>query len=245
MFIIPMVGKSSRFFNEGYSVPKYKLIVGEHSVFEHSVQSFKRYFLTDKFLFLVRADYDAASFVREKAQNMGIIDYSIVVFTEETEGQADTVGKGLLAAQDFYSRHEPVYIFNIDTFRPDFRKSDKVCDGYLEVFRGEGQHWSFVLPGSNNTVLKTTEKERISDLCSDGLYFFATASLFLEAFGHGQSLNLKAKGEYYIAPLYNILISRGLKVIYETIRANEVVFCGTPTEYELIKNNYANSASIM
>ena len=237
MFVIPMVGKSSRFFKEGYSEPKYKLLINETSVFEHSVRSFESYFLTDKFLFLVRSDYDAAAFVEKSAQEMGISDFSVVVFSEETLGQADTVYQGLSRAKEFYPADEPIYIFNIDTFRPNFKKSSKSSGhGYLEVFKGEGTHWSFALPGEHGKVLKTTEKDRISDLCSNGLYYFNSSETFNSAFEHSVREDLKAKGEFYIAPLYNYLIAQDLTVSYELIPASEIVFCGTPDEYKSILN---------
>jgi len=235
MFIIPMVGKSSRFFKEGYSEPKYKLLINGISVFEHSVRSFERYFSSDKFLFLVRSDYESSDFVEQKAKEMGILNFAIVEFSEETEGQADTVYKGLARAESFATSNEPLYIFNIDTFRPNFEKSSKsVDDGYLEVFHGEGTHWSFALPGQNGQVLKTTEKDRISNLCSNGLYYFKSSAIFNKAFENSVLKGLKAKGEFYIAPLYNFLIENGLKVSYELVPASKIIFCGTPAEYQSI-----------
>lgn len=235
MFVIPMVGKSSRFFKEGYTEPKFKLLVSGITVFEHAVRSFEKYFSTDKFLFLVRSDYDAAGFVDQKVREMGISDFSIVVFSEETQGQADTVYQGLARARDFFSADEPLYIFNIDTFRPGFEKSPRSADaGYLEVFEGEGTHWSFALPGKDGAVLRTAEKDRISDLCSNGLYYFRSSKIFNGAFEQGVKENLKSKGEFYIAPLYNFLIENGLAVSYELVPTSEIVFCGTPDEYRSI-----------
>ena len=238
-----MVGKSSRFFKEGYSEPKYKLLINEISAFEHSVRSFEQYFLTDKFLFLVRSDYDAAAFVQESAKRMGILDFSIIVFSQETQGQADTVYQGLAQAKSFFPIDEPIYIFNIDTFRLGFKKSSKIVDdGYLEVFKGEGSHWSFALPGKDGKVLKTAEKDRISDLCSNGLYYFKSGTIFNKAFEHSVKEGLKAKGEFYIAPLYNFLIKNGLTVSYELIPISKIIFCGTPEEYKNICNNITNDS---
>lgn len=230
-----MVGKSSRFFKEGYDQPKYKLSIGRQSVFEKSVRSFEKYFATDKFLFLVRSDFDAEEYVAQCAKVFGIRDFSIVVFNEETQGQADTVYQGLARAEGFFRQDEPLYIFNIDTFRPGFTKSPKSDHaGYLEVFKGEGTHWSFALPGENETVLKTAEKNRISDLCSNGLYYFKSQFLFNSSFEHSIREDLKEKGEFYIAPLYNRLIQNGEMVSYELIPTSDIVFCGTPEEYKAI-----------
>ncbi|MDR6714703.1 hypothetical protein J2W83_004339 [Pseudomonas hunanensis] len=230
MIVIPMVGKSSRFFNAGYKRPKYELVVNGESVFARATKSFERYFDTEHFRFLVRSDYQAKEFVEESVKRLGIKDYSIIVFSEETLGQADTVYQGLKDISDAVS----IYIFNIDTFRPDFVMPEWVsaCDGYLEVFKHHGTHWSFVEPGQHGSVVRTTEKDRISDLCSDGLYYFKNKLEFDQIFELALRSNDTAKGEYYIAPLYNAMIKEGKCIKYDLIELNQVIFCGTPDEYE-------------
>ena len=42
MIIIPMLGRSSRFFNVGYDKPKYELPLGDETVFSSSVRSFHK-----------------------------------------------------------------------------------------------------------------------------------------------------------------------------------------------------------
>jgi hypothetical protein len=41
-----------------------------------------------------------------------------------------------------------------------------------------------------------------------------------------------------VAPLYNHLIGRGLRIGWRLIEPSEVVFCGTPCEYETLLNDY-------
>ena len=41
MILIPMMGKSSRFYNAGYKVPKFMLPVGKSNLFKETVLSFK------------------------------------------------------------------------------------------------------------------------------------------------------------------------------------------------------------
>ena len=225
-----MVGLSSRFFKAGYTVPKYQLLIDEISVFFRVVDSFRAYFETDKFLFLCRPEYLTEAFVHNELERLGLLKYEIKIFDNETRGQAETV---YLGTKDI-ELEEQVYIFNIDTFRPGFLKPDIIssCDGYLEVFDGEGDHWSFVLPGKNYEVQRTTEKERISNLCSDGLYYFRSLQDFRLAFEAALSSNTTVRGEYYIAPLYNYLIQNQRRILYKQINPNEVVFCGTPDEYK-------------
>ena len=226
-----MVGRSSRFFNEGYALPKYQLDLNGHSVFYHAVNSFRGYFKTDFFLFVIRSDFDSMNFINNEILKLGIHAFQIVVLDFETDGQAHTCYEGIMQSKK--SDDEDLYIFNIDTFRPDFVKPqlEKKCDGFLEVFLGDGDGWSFIEPGENYSVLRTTEKDRISDFCSDGLYFFNRLSLFNSAYLEARASGSTVKGEYYVAPLYNNLIKNGLNVCYQLIDSSQVIFCGTPNEY--------------
>lgn len=231
LFVIPMAGLSSRFFKVGFTVPKYMLPLDDQSMFEWSVSSFKRYFDTDHFLFILRDVYNTPQFVRQQIKQMGIRHYQLVILQDETRGQADTVWLGL--QQSTYQND--LVIFNIDSRRHDYIKPAWLgdCDGYLEVFKGEGDHWSFAQPvdESSTQVRCTTEKERISDLCSNGLYHFKSRELFERAFDDAVTHNQLIKGELYVAPLYNHLIEQDLDVRFDCIGTAQTDFCGTPDEY--------------
>lgn len=179
---------------------------------------------------MVRPDNFAQSFVENAVQKLGIRNYEIFSLDGDTRGQAETAYLALRSHGDDF----PITVFNIDTIRYDYRKPDFLseCDGYLEVFRGEGEHWSFVEPGLGASVIRTTEKDRISDLCSDGLYYFKSQQQFCSIFEQAIAANEQVKGEFYIAPLYNRLIDEGGVVKYEVIGPEQIDFCGTPDEYE-------------
>lgn len=236
MFVIPMAGLSSRFFKAGYEVPKYQLDMGGKTVFARSLESFKTYFETDLFVIILRDVYDTKAFVEREMQNLGIKNYQLCVLDGETEGQAETVYLGIQDA----SNDEELYIFNIDTFRHGFKKPEFAteCDGYLEVFKGEGDHWSFVGIDENDRVVRTTEKERISDLCSNGLYYFRKAGEFKALFERTKSEKLYVKGELYIAPMYNLMLEQGADIRYDLIELSQIDFCGTPDEYVALKEKY-------
>lgn len=238
MIVIPMAGMSSRFFKAGYTKPKYMLEAHGQTLFDHSVKSFQAYFSTLPFLFIVRDVYETETFVKKQAQKLGIKEFYIVVLDKETKGQAETVTLGLeLLEQQHPDYQGPITVFNIDTFRPNFKfpEVSHRGDGYLEVFRGSGDNWSFALPEKEGStkVIKTAEKNPISDLCSTGLYHFNRKQAYLDAY---QAYVAKPqqeweKGELYIAPLYNLLIEKGLEVHYHLIDRSEVIFCGVPQEY--------------
>jgi len=170
MFVIPMAGLSSRFFDAGYQEPKYMLKAGDKTLFDLSLSSFKTYFESDSFLFIVLKDYNTPHFVRLQAEKLGIRDFKVVVLEHSTSGQAETVAIGLEKVPK--KINDPIYIFNIDTFRPSFSKP-KLCisaDGYLETFIGAGSNWSNIEPMENSSdqVLRTAEKQEISEYCCTG-----------------------------------------------------------------------------
>jgi len=237
MIIIPMAGLSSRFFKAGYSQPKYMLEAHGKTLFDHSVNSFKEYFTSEKFLFIVRSVFDTEAFVTKSITALGILDYKIIVLDQDTRGQAETVKLAL----DEIQYHGAITIFNIDTFRPNFKfpNLEKLGSGYLEVFKGEGDNWSFVKPLNDNStkVILTTEKNPISNLCCTGLYHFSSVKEYFDAY---DDYLLKPesdweKSELYVAPLYNYLIKKNCDIHYNLIDKSSVVFCGVPEEYDEYK----------
>ena len=236
MIVIPMAGQSRRFIKAGYDRPKYMLPISETSLFAVSVASFSHYFSSHAFLFIYRDIAGTDAFVRTEATRLGITEAHFVLLDAPTAGQAETVALGIKRA--CVAPSEAITVFNIDTIRPNFRfpttNHAMECDGYLEVFRGSGSNWSFVGADAADLgrVTRTTEKEPISDLCSTGLYHFAEARFFSEAYAEARSAHDTIREEYYIAPLYNRLIARGLEIRYNIIAREDVVFSGVPAEYE-------------
>lgn len=237
-----MAGLSTRFKKAGFLKPKYMLEAHGNTLFYHSLNSFKAYFKSESFLFIALDLNDSRSFIQEECLKLGIENYQTVILEQPTRGQAETVNLALSIAN--VSDDESILIFNIDTFRPgyqfpsefDFKKSD----GYLETFVGSGKNWSNIVPLSSNerTVKYTAEKREISEFCCTGLYYFSKSKYFKDAFLKFSKLDLEKVDaqEYYIAPMYNILIENGLTINYSVIPKEDVIFCGIPDEYKEFLN---------
>lgn len=234
-----MAGLSSRFFKAGFKKPKYMLPLGETFVFNEAIKSFKIYFSTDLFLFIIRDEKEVLDFVSNRCKELGVLNYEIAVIDFDTRGQADTVNEGLGIINKHLSNEE-VYIFNIDSIRLNFKKPSfsflKNISGFLEVFEGEGNHWSFVDPVDLEIVNKTTEKIRISNLCSNGLYYFNTVLEFKQCFRKMELEN--DYNELFVAPMYNFLIQEKKIVKYIKVDARDTLFAGTPKEYKALRKVY-------
>lgn len=246
VIIIPMAGLSSRFTAAGFTLPKYMLYIKDKSLFNLSVSSFSKYFANTQFVFIARDIFDTHRFIQSECKLMGIKDFKIVILKEPTRGQAETIMKGIESAH--INPKEKILIFNIDTIRPNFTlpENTESWDGYLECFIGCGANWSYAKTedGTDKTkVIETAEKKEISSFCSTGIYYFRETASFINAYN--QSLEYNALGdikEFYVAPLYNQLISKGKNIHVNIINKEEVIFCGVPQEYEeyLEKNVKSN-----
>jgi len=241
MIVLPMAGLSQRFVKAGYALPKYMLKAGADSIFMHVLRSFQNYFAVETFLFICRNEADTPSFIQAECKKLGIQNIQIVTLGHTTRGQAETVALGL--QQMNTNLGASMTIFNIDTIRAGFKYPPtnilSSIDGYLEVFKGKGDNWSFARThsASDATVVETAEKHRISDLCSTGLYDFRHASDFMDTL-HEDSEKPQsewAAPELYVAPLYNNLIQRGKKILAVEIPADQLIPCGIPEEYEAFK----------
>jgi hypothetical protein len=232
-----MVGRSSRFTAAGYTAPKYMLPLGGRPTFDFAVAGFRRFFSDTIFLFIVRDVAGTPAFVVERCRAIGIRRVRCAVLKAPTRGQAETVHLGI--DEVGVGAEEPITIFNIDTFRPNFTYPEATADGYLEVFVGSGTNWSFVGPDPTRPggARRTTEKDPISDLCCTGLYHFGRRVLFDQAYTAELDRFSGSTGELYVAPIYNHLIASGADIRYSVIPSSEVVFCGVPAEYELLLGN--------
>jgi hypothetical protein len=231
VIVIPMAGRSQRFFDAGYARPKYELDLEGRSVFAHAVASFEASFRARPFRFIAQAEAEA--FVRREAAALGVADFEVVALPGPTAGQAETVELGTRGWEGALT------IFNIDTFRPGFAFPGApldAADGWLEVFRGSGANWSYVRPAAEGPwALETAEKKPISDLCCTGLYHFARAADFRRALAAERARPQAA--ELYVAPLYNHLIAEGARIGWRLVERDAVVFCGTPAEYEGLRSS--------
>lgn len=239
MIVIPMAGTSRRFLDAGYENAKFMLPLWDGYVFDYAVSSFADQFSDTEILFIYRQTRSQKEFLESRVRALGIKHAHLCALEELTAGQAETVEVGIDRAE--LAPETPLTIFNIDTFRLPWVRPPGIpgkADGWLEVFRGEGDNWSFVRPADEpGLAAETTEKVPISDLCCTGLYHFATADLFKEALA--EERRNPSSPELYIAPIYNHLIERGHRIGYGVIESDAVLFCGVPNEYEELQKRAA------
>lgn len=235
MIIFPMAGLSSRFTKAGYEQPKWMLPLADRPLLDWSLLSFASYFNQEQFLIVFLDRPGVGAFVERRVGELKIANPILVPLNAPTAGQAETVHLGLDRAG--LPGSQDITIFNIDTIRPGYSHSPLLerSDGWLECFKGDGDHWSFVKQknGSLNEAAEVVEKKRISDNCCTGIYWFKSADAFERAY-RVEERSPKA-AELFVAPLYQRLIEDGLHVSFDVIPEKEIFFSGTPAEYEHAK----------
>lgn len=238
MIVIPMMGLSNRFRSAGYNCPKYMLEIDDESMFSWALKSFEFYFSCEDFLFVLPDNKQIEEFLSREIRRLKIGNSICCFLREPTKGQADSVLQGIEYCKKNLSNSvdldQDLIIFNADAHRRFFRKTSFGSDsaGYLEVFEGRGDRWSFISTRDDSVVEYVTEKRRISNLCCNGLYSFNSCRFYVEMARAYNDVVAAEYGEAYVAPLYNFIIEKGYIINYKRVPANKMMDFGTPGEYE-------------
>ena len=230
--VITMAGLGSRFKKAGFKVPKYRIKTHGKTLFEWSMESLEGYKAADNsYIFIVRKEDDSAAFIKSTCKKMDIHNITVVEINALTDGQATTA----MLAAPFWNKTSELMIYNIDTYveAGQMNTSKTAGEGFIPCFHAPGDHWSFVKLDHAGKAVEVREKERISDNCTLGAYYFKTCQLYEELYNEYYSSNEKLeKGEKYVAPLYNYLISKGGDVRISIVDFDKVHVLGTPEELE-------------
>ncbi len=231
-YIIPMAGRGSRFSSAGYLVPKWRIEASGKTLLEWSIDSLPLD-ICNAIVFIALKDdaikYDLNKLIHQKYGLM-VNKIYIHLIDSVTRGQAETA----LMARPYLDESLPIGIFNIDTkfhsttLRSKLLRSD--VDGVLGSFESVEPRFSYAKLDDQGFVESTAEKVVISSNALTGFYGFSKGlDFFNVAMDQINSGNYIAN-EYYIAPLYNQLISKEKKFIIDL--ADSVDILGTPLELE-------------
>nr|MBQ8253014.1 glycosyltransferase family 2 protein [Lachnospiraceae bacterium] len=236
--LITMAGLGSRFRKVGYTVPKYQIEAHGKTLFEWSMESLKG-FQNDEndYIFVVRKEDESEEFIRNTCEKIGIRNVKVIGIDYLTDGQATTA----MLAKDVWDPQSALMIYNIDTYVEAYEmKEEQIAgDGFIPCFHADGDHWSFAKLDESGKVVEVREKVRISDNCTLGAYYFKTCQLYEDLYNEYYTGDEKLeKGEKYVAPLYNYLISKGGDVRISIVDYDRVHVLGTPEELNYFLENY-------
>jgi NDP-sugar pyrophosphorylase family protein len=263
--IVPMAGRGSRFQvvsdqNSEYKKPKPLINVKGEPMVSWAIKSLPFVNLpgrtattdfvveTKDLTFIALQEHETNHQVTEVLKKTFSPDINVVLIPEVTRGAAETV----LAAEKYITPDEDLIITDSDHFFDGSNLytmiRDKEADvaGIIPVFQPPDAEpkWSFTLFDKDQTVLAVGEKD--AELAAKGAsanigaYYFTKGKVFVDEAKAMVSANdmygPAEKAEFYIAPMYQRLINKGMKVKAAIIP--EVWGLGTPKDLEYFLANY-------
>ena len=111
----------------------------------------------------------------------------------------------LIANSDQFIEYEPQNFLTI--------KNLSDVDSIVFTFNAVHPKWSFVKTNSRGFVTEVAEKKPISNIATCGIYWYRKGSDFVKYAERMIDNNVRVNGEFYIAPVYNELISDGKTLV--------------------------------
>lgn len=225
--LLPIAGKAQRFIDAGYTMPKALILAKNKHVIDWAMDSVDT--RDCNLIFLVRVDH-VYNFSIDKIlkQKFGD-DITIIKLSKVTRGALETC----TLAREHIDNDLPLIIYTPDVhFGPVFNPNNisNDSDGFLLTFTANSPDHSYSEYGEDGIVTNVVEKEVISKEANVGLYHFKTGKMFLKYADEMIQNEILVKNEFYIAPMYNLMIRDGLKITAANTEKMHVL--GTPHQFE-------------
>ena len=225
--VIPMAGEGSRFAKEGFHLPKPLIPVDGRTMIECAVETLG---INGSYHFMVREEhkdqYDLDGLLQSVCSNCNIIEVESL-----TNGPAETA----LLAKPYINNNSPLIIANCDQVLnwswPEFIMMMGQADGGILTYEDDDPKSSYI-EVEDGLVIRTEEKEVISNDATVGIYYFARGSDYVKYAERMIEKNIRAKNEFYVSLVYNEMIEDGLKILPYDVTDN-VWLIGTPRDLQL------------
>jgi len=229
-----MAGHGSRFLVSGYLDPKPLIPVHGIPMIELVIKNLTPN-VPHRFIFICQRDHVRTYSLEEKF-NVWAPSSLIIEIDGVTEGAACTV----LKAKSFINNDSPLMIANSDQFINininNYLRilSEEELDGLIMTMTANDPKWSYVGFGDDKKVNCVVEKRVISSEATVGIYNFRHGRTFVSAAEKMIDEGNRVGGEFYVAPTYNYLISKGLNIGVYNIgsEGNGMHGLGTPADLE-------------
>lgn len=227
--VMPMAGLGSRFQDAGYATPKPLIPVMGKPMYAWATDSLPLEHRKNLLFILLGSQPEFNELKEDVEVRYKKYDPIVLSVKELTRGQSETV----LAAKRYIDNDTPLLIHNADTaykiddaWLEDLEKLKP--DGALLVFHATEKRWSFSREDPTGRVVEVREKVPISNWASSGTYYFAKGSDFVRLSQAAIERGRTEANEFYIAPLYNELISEGGFV--KNYQIQQLYCFGTPED---------------
>ena len=209
---MPMAGEGQRFKKEGYNFPKPLIELEGKPLFLHAIDSVKPDNIELKYSLIIRQEH-IDTYSLDKEIKKLIPEANVFSVEKTTRGAVETC----LMAESAIDDKDAVIIidcdleFSSEDFINFIKRSlsespETVRGGALVSFHSNNPRYSYALSDENGWVIKTAEKEVISQNALCGAYFFASGKKFKQIAHKLLDEPVMTKPEFYLSLLYNYLI---------------------------------------
>ena len=232
--VIPMAGKSERFFKEGFTVPKYMLPIegGEtpRTMIQGAVDSLH---MEGNLYFIVQRDheiYGVTKFLTDAYPTA-----TVLYLERYTGGCVESVYE---AAKGYINTDLPLVISNCDQYlewdSTDFLQACQRpdIDGCVLTYFADTEKNSYCRTDTNGVCTEFREKKVISPHSLVGVHYWKRGSDFIKSAEDMLSNDRRDAGEYYVSTSYNYLVESGKKIIHSPMKSTDVYHSiGVPETY--------------
>lgn len=232
--VIPMAGAGSRFSAAGYKNPKPLIPVHGKPMIQVVIDNL-RPVCSHRFIFICQEEHVETYGLKNKLSTWAP-DSELIMIDGITEGAACTV----LKARDLINTGEELMIANSDQYvdidiNSYLQKLSKEnLDGLIMTMYANDTKWSYAVLGDDNLVKKVVEKEVVSNEATVGIYNFRQGKDFVEAAEKMIALDMRVNNEFYVAPVYDMLVEKKARIGIFNIGSvgNGMYGLGTPADLE-------------
>jgi len=218
--IMPMAGRGSRFLEQGITVPKPLICVERVPIFKRAIDGLNDVSSVRKYSFIVRQEH-IRDFSIDKCLLKFYPEAEIIAVEQTTRGAVETC----LMAQENIREDEAIAVMDCDLefysrsfnreILSDLSVNHPCVAGRLISFDSDQPKYSYAQITKDAQVIRTAEKQVISNHALAGAYYFSRGEYFLSA-AHElvrrfETGDVQAK-ELYISLLYNILLETGNRI---------------------------------
>lgn len=227
--IMPMGGAGSRFFNNGFVMPKPLIEINGKPFLYWSTISISNFVDVEDITFVVLQQH-IDEFQIDKVIKDNFPNAKIEVIPKLLNGAVLTCMNGVKNIDD----SQPIifndcdHLFVCNEFY-DFCKQAEFddVDGALLTFDSTDPKYSFLEMDNQGNVIHTVEKKAVSNHAICGAYYFKNKDVFLS--NANEYLDKCNYSEYYVSGVYNVMASH--KMYIRNFTCDMHLPFGTPDEY--------------
>lgn len=232
--IMPMGGAGTRFYSNGYQIPKPLMkISGKPFLYWAAMSVMKSLDISD-ITFIVLKQHIEENRIDETIHSF-FKDAKILEIPEVLPGTVFTARRGVEDILD----DAPVifndcdHLFKCAVLNKAFSGKTIEMDGGLLSFTSECPQYSYINYDTGGEIIGTVEKRVVSNHAICGAYIFRNAELFKSV--SEEYVRDCPYNECFMSGMYNVMCAKGMK-IREFALDFHVEF-GTPEEYEAAKHS--------